>query len=88
MNLDELPGAELILPGLADLRHGQNNTVGALLVAIACTRLTQAGLVVPRLDQGMPTWPKGAKRPAGSALGRLRRHPQRQRLSARFPTGG
>jgi hypothetical protein len=48
MNLNELPGAELILPGLADLRHGKNNTVGALLVAIAYTRLTQAGLAVPK----------------------------------------
>ncbi|WP_008315256.1 hypothetical protein [Leptolyngbya sp. PCC 6406] len=48
MNLNELPGAELILPGLADLRHGQNHTVGALLVAIAYTRLTQAGLVIPK----------------------------------------
>jgi hypothetical protein len=48
MGLDELPGAELILPGLDDLHQGQVNTIGALLVAIAATRLTDAGLDVPR----------------------------------------
>ena len=44
MSLDDLPGAELILPGLRDLHNGESNTIGALLVAIAATRLTQAGL--------------------------------------------
>lgn len=48
MNLDELPGAELILPGVEDLRRGQNDTVGALLIAIAFTRLTNAGLAIPK----------------------------------------
>ncbi len=48
MSLDELPGAELVLPGLDDLHRGEVNTVGALLVAIAATRLTEAGLDVPR----------------------------------------
>lgn len=48
MNLNELPGAELILPGLNDLCNGESDTVGALLVAIASTRLTQAGLNVPK----------------------------------------
>jgi hypothetical protein len=48
MNLDELPGAELILPGLDDLQKGETNTVGALLVTIASTRLTEAGLNVPK----------------------------------------
>ncbi len=48
MNLNELPGAELILPGLEDLHKGQMNTVGALLVTIAATRLTEAGLDVPK----------------------------------------
>jgi hypothetical protein len=47
MDLTELPGAELILPGLNDLQEGRNNTIGALLVTIASTRLTTAGLVVP-----------------------------------------
>ncbi len=47
MNLKELPGAELILPGIDDLHNGKTNTVGALLVAIAATRLTEAGLDIP-----------------------------------------
>lgn len=50
MILAELPGAELVLPGLDDLRNGKGNTVGALLVAIAATRLTKAGLDVPKND--------------------------------------
>jgi hypothetical protein len=48
MSLNELPGAELILPGLEDLHRGEVNTVGSLLVAIAATRLTEAGLDVPK----------------------------------------
>jgi hypothetical protein len=49
MSLNELPEAELILSGLEDLHNGRMNTVEALLVAIAATRLTQAGLEVPRV---------------------------------------
>jgi hypothetical protein len=48
MDLSNLPGAELILPGLEDLSNGQSQTIGALLVAIAATRLSQAGLDVAR----------------------------------------
>jgi hypothetical protein len=48
MNLNELPGAELILPGLENLRNGKHNSIGALLIAIAATRLTEAGLDVPK----------------------------------------
>jgi hypothetical protein len=48
MSLDDLPGAELILPGLRDLHNGESHTIGALLVAIAATRLTQAGLDIPQ----------------------------------------
>jgi hypothetical protein len=48
MNLDELPGAEIILPGLRDLHSGESSTIGALLVAIAATRLTEAGLDIPK----------------------------------------
>lgn len=48
MNLNDLPGAEIILPGLTDLQNGKSQTIGALLVAIAATRLTEAGLDVPR----------------------------------------
>jgi hypothetical protein len=39
MNLNELPGAALILPGLNDLYKGKTNTVASLLVAISATRL-------------------------------------------------
>ena len=47
MSLNELPGAELILPGLDDIHHGKTNTIGSLLVEIAATRLAEAGLDVP-----------------------------------------
>jgi hypothetical protein len=44
MSLNDLPGAEIILPGLSDLHSDNRNTIGALLIAIAATRLTEAGL--------------------------------------------
>ena len=50
MILNELPGADLGLPGLEDLRNGKTNTVGSLLIAIAATRLTEAGLDIPKDD--------------------------------------
>jgi hypothetical protein len=49
MELNELPGAELILPGLDDLLHGKNNTIGSLLIAVASVRLTKAGLNIPNV---------------------------------------
>jgi hypothetical protein len=48
MNLNELPGAEIILPGLRELHNGESNTIGALLVAIAATRLTEVGFDIPK----------------------------------------
>jgi hypothetical protein len=48
MSLDQLPGAEIILPGLKDLHSGKSYTIGALLVAIASNRLTEGGLDVPK----------------------------------------
>ena len=48
MNLETLPSSELILPGLDDLQKGQMTTIGALLVTIAETRLSNAGLNVPK----------------------------------------
>jgi hypothetical protein len=56
MKLNELPGSELILPGLEDLRQGRNNTIGSLLIALAkplwkrlaSVRLTAAGLDIPK----------------------------------------
>ncbi len=47
MELKELPGSELILPGLEDLRYGNNQTIGALLISIASIRLAAAGLEIP-----------------------------------------
>ncbi len=46
-NLQELPGAEIVLPGLRDLERGESYTIGALVVTIAATRLTEAGLPIP-----------------------------------------
>jgi hypothetical protein len=48
MNIEQLPGGELILQGLEDLQNGEMDTVGSLLIAIAATRLTEAGLDFPR----------------------------------------
>ncbi|WP_310481183.1 hypothetical protein [Chamaesiphon sp. VAR_48_metabat_403] len=50
MELNELPGSELILPGLEDLYHGRNNTIGSLLISIASTRLAAAGLDIPQVS--------------------------------------
>ena len=50
MELDELPGSELILPGLEDLYYGRNNTIGSLLISIASIRLTEAGLDIPQVS--------------------------------------
>jgi hypothetical protein len=43
--LAELPGAELILPGLADFSSGRH-TLASLLVSIASNRLRRYGLLV------------------------------------------
>jgi hypothetical protein len=48
MELNELPGSDLILSGLEDLCQGKNNTIGSLLIAIASVRLTSAGLDIPK----------------------------------------
>jgi hypothetical protein len=48
VELNELPGSELILPGLEDLYQGRNNTIGSLLISIASIRLTAAGLDIPQ----------------------------------------
>jgi hypothetical protein len=49
MELNELPGSDLILSGLEDLSQGRNNTIGSLLIAIASIRLTAAGLDIPQI---------------------------------------
>ena len=48
MELNELPGSDLILLGLADIYQGKNNTIGSLLIAIASIHLTSAGLDIPK----------------------------------------
>jgi hypothetical protein len=48
MELNELPGSDIILPGLADLDRGDNNTIASLLISIASIRLTAAGLDIPQ----------------------------------------
>jgi hypothetical protein len=46
VQLDGLPGAELVRQGLIDLAAGEESTE-ALLVAIAAPRLARAGITVP-----------------------------------------
>lgn len=45
MNLPELPGAEVVEPGLQDLARGAE-TIEALLVSIAAPRLRNLGFIV------------------------------------------
>ena len=45
MELEELPGHELVVKGLADLAHGVES-VEALLVSIGAPRLRQGGIEV------------------------------------------
>lgn len=52
----DVPGAEFVLTGLDDLRHGRL-TVAALLVSIGATRLKRAGVEVPRVA-GAPRSPE------------------------------
>ena len=46
MGYDDLPGAELVLPGIEDLRRGVES-VPALLVAIGRPRLSRLDLDLP-----------------------------------------
>lgn len=46
-DLERLPGGDLVQEGLDDLARGED-TVAALLVSIAATRLRAGGLTVPR----------------------------------------
>jgi hypothetical protein len=50
---EELPGAELVLGGIDDLRQGRD-TVAAALVRMAAPRLRDVGLDVPRTGDGGP----------------------------------
>jgi len=66
--LRDLPGAELVLPRLADLVAGRE-TVEALLVEIAAPRLRRLGLEVPYREDLEPErrlyLRLGAERPEG-----------------------
>jgi hypothetical protein len=46
-DLRALPGGDLIMKGLADLRSGTNDSIEALVVQIARPRLAAAGLTIP-----------------------------------------
>lgn len=48
MDLEDLPGAEWVLPGIEDLQNGKRDSTGALLITIASTRLSKAGLDFPK----------------------------------------
>ena len=51
--LEELPGAEIVLPGLADLEAGRRS-VNAAAVSCAATRLRGAGIDAPAVAGGPP----------------------------------
>jgi hypothetical protein len=51
--LKNLPGAEIVLPGLADLAAGRE-TVNASAVQSAAPRLRRAGLDAPSAERGEP----------------------------------
>jgi len=50
----DLPGAELVIPGLADLARGNFDSTEALLVAIGAPRLRTLGIDLP---YAFPTLP-------------------------------
>ena len=73
--LAALPGAELVLPGLADLAAMAAGAPGtytpeALLVAVGAPRLRAAGLAVPTA----PNWPSTPELALYRAIGE--RHPE------------
>jgi len=52
-SLKKLPGAEIVLPGIADLEAGRE-TVNASAVQSAAPRLRDLGLNAPRAKDGPP----------------------------------
>lgn len=46
----DLPGGDIVASGLADLSQGRLDSIDALLVSGAATRLRTAGIHVPRGD--------------------------------------
>lgn len=53
VDLKALPGAEIVLPGLADLEAGRE-TVNASAVQAAAPRLRRAGVDAPGVDDDPP----------------------------------
>jgi hypothetical protein len=53
-DLQALPGAELVLPGLRDIAEGRLDTVEALLVAIGSPRLRRLGFELPSTLPRLP----------------------------------
>lgn len=51
--LESLPGSEIVLPGLADLKEGRKST-DALAVRLAAPRLRALGLDAADVDDGAP----------------------------------
>ena len=79
---DGLPGRELILAGLDDLRAGRE-TVEAMLVATGAPRLRACGIDVPggdRLDSGLRMYTLLGERDAAGAYGTY--NALRRRLSS------
>jgi hypothetical protein len=79
---DGLPGRELILAGLDDLRSGRE-TVEAMLVATGAPRLRACGIDVPggdRLDSGLRMYTLLGERDAAGAYGTY--NALRRRLSS------
>lgn len=52
-DLENLPGAEIVLPGIADLEAGRSS-VNAIAVQCAATRLRRIGLDAPGVGDGIP----------------------------------
>jgi hypothetical protein len=52
-DLKSLPGAEIVLPGIADLEAG-HNSVNAIAVQCAATRLRGLGLNAPGVEGDTP----------------------------------
>ena len=50
VDVDGLPGAELVTKGLRDLAEDRRDTIEALLVAVGRPRLRRLGLAVPAVD--------------------------------------
>ncbi len=52
-DLKSLPGAEIVLPGIADLEAGRQS-INAIAVQCAATRLRKLGLNAPSIEGDVP----------------------------------